>query len=706
MHQAILVHADVDERTEGGDVADHAFQHHARLEVLDVLHAVGEARRLELRARVAARLFQFLEDVAHRRQAELLVGELVRLESAQETAIADQRLDRLAGGTDDALDHRIGFRVHRRSVQRLLAIGDAQEAGALFERLVAQPRHLEQVLAALERAVVVAVAHDVLGHARRQPGHARQQRRRGGVDVHADRVHAVLHPGVQRPRQAVLVDVVLVLAHADRLGLDLDQFRQRILQAPRDRHRAAQRHVELRELLGGELGRRIHRGTGLADHDLFQLQLRVLLDQVRGQLVGLAAGGAVADRDQFDAVLRAQLPQRVQRLVPLPARLVRIDGVGGQQLAGGVDHRDLATGTDARVQAQGHARPGRRRQHQILQVVAEHRDRLGLGLFARLVEQVQQQVHVQLGAPGQATGIQQPAVARAALVGDAGAQRDAAFGVLVAGFGLAAGIQLQIHDLLATRAEQRQQPVRRNLGQCFGVIEVVAVLGAFLLLALGHAGADDAHLAQPRAQFADQCGILAPALHQDRARAFQRGLDVGHTLVGIDEAGGEGFRHLARIGQQAVGERFQPGLAGDLRARAPLRLVWQVQIFQPRLGVGGDDLRTQFVAELALLGDAGEHRSAALFQFAQIGQAHFQVAQLGVVEPAGDFLAVACDERDAGALVEQGDGGARLRRLRADLGGDGVGDLLGELSVVHCVRPKPPCGKPAFSQCARRRGTR
>ncbi len=405
-------------------------------------------------------------------------------------------------------------------------------------------------------------------------------------------------------------------------------------------------------------------------------------------------------------MLRAQLPQRVQRLVPLPARLVRIDGVGGQQLAGGVDYRHLAAGADAGIQAQGHPRPGRRRQHQVLQVVAEHRDRLGLGLFSRLVEQVQQQVHVQLGAPGQAARIQQPAVAGAALVGDAGAQRHAALGVLVAGLRIGAGIQLQIHDLLAARAEQRQQPMRGYLGQRFGVVEVVAVLGAFLLLAFGHAGADHPDLAQPAAQLADQRGILAPALHQDRARTLQRGLDVGHALVGIDEAGGESLRHQRRIGQQAVGQRLQPGLAGDLRTGTALGLVRQVQVFQPRLGVGGDDLRAQFVAELALFGDAGQHRGAALFQLAQVGQAHFEIAQLGVVEPAGHFLAVARDERDAGALVEQGDGGARLRRLRADLGGDGVGDLLGELSVVHCVRPKPPCGKPAFSQCARRRGTR
>ncbi len=56
-------------------------------------------------------------------------------------------------------------------------------------------------------------------------------------------------------RQAVLVHVMLVLAHADGLGVDLHQLRQRILQAPRDRHRAAQRHVEVRELRGARLPR-------------------------------------------------------------------------------------------------------------------------------------------------------------------------------------------------------------------------------------------------------------------------------------------------------------------------------------------------------------------------------------------------------------------------------------------------------------------
>ena len=129
------------------------------------------------------------------------------------------------------------------------------------------------------------------------------------------------------------------------------------------------------------------------------------------------------------------------------------------------------------------------------------------------------------------------------------------------------------------------------------------------------------------------------------------------------------------------------GFARDLRLGAALGLVRQVQVFQARLRIGAEDLGTQFVAELALFVDARQHGGAPVLEFAQVGQARFEVAQLGVVETAGDFLAVARDERNGGAFVEQSDGSLGLGGLRADLSGDGGGDLAGELrgNLGHCV---------------------
>ena len=269
---------------------------------------------------------------------------------------------------------------------------------------------------------------------------------------------------------------------------------------------------------------------------------------------------------------------------------------------------------------------------------------------------------------------------------------DAAFGGKMAGVGVHARVEVELQDLFAARAEQREQAVRGNLRQRLGMVEIVAVLRAFVLLAFGDLGADHADLGHPLAQFADQRGVLAPAFHQDGACTVERGLGIGHALLGIDVRGGSGFRYLGGIGQQAVGQRFEAGFARDLGARAALGLVRQVEVFQARLAVGGFDLGTQCVGQLALLLDAGEHRGAAVLQFAQVGQARFEVAQLGVVQAAGDFLAVAGDEGDGSAFVEQGDGGLGLRGLGADLGGDGGGDVLGDLgiAVLHCVRTGKP----------------
>ncbi len=76
------------------------------------------------------------------------------------------------------------------------------------------------------------------------------------------------------------------------------------------------------------------------------------------------------------------------------------------------------------------------------------------------------------------------------------------------------------------------------------MIEVVAILRAFILLALGDFRMDEADIVQPVAQVADERGVLAPALHEDGARAFERGLDVGNAFLRIHERRGDCIRHL------------------------------------------------------------------------------------------------------------------------------------------------------------------
>ena len=208
--------------------------------------------------------------------------------------------------------------MHAGGIERILAVRDAQESGALLERLRPQPRHFLQRLARFERAVGVAVLDDALRQPRADARHPRQQRRGSGVGVDADRIHAVLDHGIERARQLALAEVVLVLADSNRLRIDLDQFGQRILQPPRDRDRAAQGDVEIRQFLGRKGRRRIDRRAGFRHHDLRHLQVRQQLHQIGRELVGLARGGAVADRDQVDAMCARELAEHRERLVPAP----------------------------------------------------------------------------------------------------------------------------------------------------------------------------------------------------------------------------------------------------------------------------------------------------------------------------------------------------------------------------------------------------
>ena len=62
-----------------------------------------------------------------------------------------------------------------------------------------------------------------------------------------------------------LVDVVLVLADADALRIDLHELGERILQPPRDADRAAHREIEIGELLARDVARRVDARAGLAD---------------------------------------------------------------------------------------------------------------------------------------------------------------------------------------------------------------------------------------------------------------------------------------------------------------------------------------------------------------------------------------------------------------------------------------------------------
>ena len=218
--------------------------------------------------------------------------------------------------------------------------------------------------------------------------------------------------------------------------------------------------------------------------------------------------------------------------------------------------------------------------------------------------------------------------------------------------------------------------MRGHLFQRLVVFEIVGKLGAFLLLAGNHTRGHAAIFTQRAAQTLQQAGVLGKAFHKNVLGAVQRRLDVSHTLVGVDKGCGLLLGIKGRIIKQSVGERLQTGLNGNLALGTALGLVGQVQVFKAGFGVGLADIALQFGAQLTLLGDARQHRAAAVFQLTQITQALFQITQLGVVQTAGYLLAITGNKRNAGPLVQQGDRCGDLLGTDRQLAGDARGNTL------------------------------
>ncbi|CPW61320.1 Uncharacterised protein [Mycobacteroides abscessus] len=224
-----------------------------------------------------------------------------------------------------------------------------------------------------------------------------------------------------------------------------------------------------------------------------------------------------------------------------------------------------------------------------------------------------------------------------------------------------AAVEVEGQNLFLLTAHDGKYPVRGHGFQGFGELKVVAVfLCRFgFRRVLGPWG-------RPQRTFrpelgagsAHQLSVLGRPFDENVAGTVQGGVGIGDALG--EELGGHHIRHQVRVGQQAVGQRFQSGFARDLRLGAPLGLVRQVDVLDPRLGVGREQRGLQFVGQLALLLDRGQHRGTALIEFSQVAQPFFQFTQLAVVQAAGDFFAITRNERDRRALVKQPHGGRDL----------------------------------------------
>ena len=128
-------------------------------------------------------------------------------------------------------------------------------------------------------------------------------------------------------------------------------------------------------------------------------------------------------------------------------------------------------------------------------------------------------------------------------------------------------------------------------------------------------------------------------------------------------------------------QTLQTLLAGDHGTRAALGLVGRVQVFEGGQGAGGLDGCIQLLGQLALFLDGFEDGLAAFIDGAQVDDLIRDDTHLFIVQRTGHLLAIAGDEGDGVALIEQANGGLHLGSFNMQLGRNGF-------RVIHGVSNK------------------
>ena len=368
------------------------------------------------------------------------------------------------------------------------------------------------------------------------------------------------------------------------------------------------------------------------------------MQHLSGQLLRLAGGCAVADGDVLNAVLADEAGEYAYGFGLFTGAEGRVHDRGVEHLAGAVDDGDLAAVGIAGVKP--------------------HRD---LALHGRLHEQrleVQAEIlyRTLTGALGECCarfalerGVDQPVV---------GVLAGALHKFHRGGAGLHGGAAQ--HRKRRVAVEQYRDGEETLLfaavdgedlvvGElCDGLVEVVvqAVDGVLFL------HRETAQVPLPHEQSAQRLAdgrVVREELGDDVICALQGVGNCLYALFGVDEVcrGVLRTRAAALLRIEQLRQRLESLLAGDGRAGAALLLIGAVKILHLRERRGRVDGSGELRRELTLSVDSLFDLLTALVEIAQIRQAILEFSEGRVVHRAVQLLAVARDEGDGVALVEQ-----------------------------------------------------
>ena len=373
-------------------------------------------------------------------------------------------------GSAQLVDHLLGrlvtLGVDPGGVQRIVAADDFQESRRLNEGRFAESRHLLELVAAAERAMLLAVFVQSPCGQLVQPRDVAQQCRAGGIDVDSDEIHAGFHHRVQRILQVFRLDIVLIQPHADVGRIDLDQFRKRILQTAADRHGAAQDGVEPGQFFTTHRAGRVDAGPRFVDDDVVRLaMLQFVGDDIRDQFLGFTACRTVPDGDDRDVVHQDHFDHLLATAPHDVFFADHVDDRVAQHVAEFVQRRQFAAAAEPGVDGQNPAVVYGRLQQQFAQIPGKHLHRVQLGVIGQFAAYFP----FQAGNDQPIEGVAEPSAQKFRMRMPRRDRNLFRFGQQRFGFHL----DLDPQDFRTVPPIDRQQSVRRNLAERFLIVEIV-----------------------------------------------------------------------------------------------------------------------------------------------------------------------------------------------------------------------------------------
>ncbi len=232
-----------------------------------------------------------------------------------------------------------------------------------------------QLVARAESPALVAQGNDRLRQRRSDPGDVGEERRRRGVHLDPDAIDAAGHDLVEARLEPRLVHVVLILSHADGLGIDLHQLGERILQPTGDRDGAAERDIEPGKLGARLVGGGVDRRAGFVDHDDLWARRVQFAERGLHQRLRFAARRPVADRDQVGGEACHQRANGAGEAI----LLVQVERVGVDECAGGGDDGHFHPRAEARIEPDDAPFAGGRGKEELFEIAPENGDRVVVG---------------------------------------------------------------------------------------------------------------------------------------------------------------------------------------------------------------------------------------------------------------------------------------------------------------------------------------